>query len=690
MLLLVGGAAALLSLLFPVGSVAALLNEWLRQAAGWGAMALPVGMLWLGALLLKLGFDTTFSPRKSQLAGGMLAPIGFLGLIHLLPFGQPDLLAKAQGGLGGGLLGYSISAPLVGNLGVTGSVLVLLTTLVVGSGLLFRIHPRQVIGAGIEGWRAFQRLRAERAREVRINMANEVANTEKRPTLPKETKPAPAPQQANPADAAVEMPGSPSPNSKQWTLPPITTFQPAVAEGELSQVDIRPRIKTIEDTLKAFGVDARVVEVNQGPAVTQFGVEPAVGVRVARIMALGNDLALRLAAAPLRMEAPVPGKQVVGIEVPNGTVSVVSIREVLESSFWAKQKGRLKLTLGRDVSGTAMVADLTKMPHLLIAGSTGSGKSVCLNSFIASMLFQCTPDQLRLIMIDPKMVEMMPYNGVPHLLTPVVTDMEKVVPALKWVVKEMERRYRMFAGRGARNIEGYNRMVTGKGSDQLLPFVVVIIDELADLMMVAPDDVEKIICRLAQLARATGIHLVVATQRPSVDVITGLIKANFPTRISFAVTSQIDSRVILDQSGAEKLLGRGDMLYMPPDSAKPVRLQGTYVSDGEIEDLVAFWKRTKLLNHDTEGDSMAAFEPVEEEEGDDLYEDAVEMVSQHSQVSVSLLQRKLRIGYNRASRLMDLLEERGVVGSSENGRSREVLVRSEESPDNGMADPDDL
>ncbi len=268
--------------------------------------------------------------------------------------------------------------------------------------------------------------------------------------------------------------------------------------------------------------------------------------------------------------------------------------------------------------------------------------------------------------------------------------MEKVVPALRWVVREMERRYRMFAGRGARNIEVFNRMVTGKGSDQLLPFIVVIIDELADLMMVAPDDVEKIICRLAQLARATGIHLVVATQRPSVDVITGLIKANFPARISFAVTSQIDSRVILDQSGAEKLLGRGDMLYMPPDSAKPMRLQGTYVSDEEIEELVGFWKRNRPLEPIGGRNDEVAFEPVEEEEGDDLYEDAVEMVSQHSQVSVSLLQRKLRIGYNRASRLMDLLEERGVVGSSENGRSREVLVRSEESPDNGMLDPDEI
>ncbi len=676
--------ASALSLLFPFGYATATIREVLMLAAGWGAMALPVALLWIGSLILRQGLDSTFTLSRRQVAGGCIALLSFLGLIHLLPPSSGNLLARAAAGQGGGHLGYLIADPLHHNLGMLGSLLALLSGLVVGSMLLFKVHPRQLAEAGRAGWGAFSRWRAERSREVRINVGQEAVDAQLRPEPRSPVRPPKeAAQDTSSSDKAEISPRLSPVSRRQWTLPPIDIFE-TIAEAELSQVDIRQRIKVIEETLRAFGVDARVVEVNQGPAVTQFGVEPGVGVRVARIMALGNDLALRLAAAPLRMEAPVPGKQVVGIEVPNGTVSVVSIRELLESPAFVKHRGRLKLALGRDVSGTATVADLTRMPHLLIAGSTGSGKSVCLNSFIAAMLYQCTPDELRLLMIDPKMVEMMPFNGVPHLLTPVVTDVEKVVPSLKWVAREMERRYRLFAARGSRNIESYNRAATGKGSDQPLPYIVVIIDELADLMMVAPDEVEKIICRLAQLARATGIHLVVATQRPSVDVVTGLIKANFPTRISFAVTSQIDSRVILDQAGAEKLLGRGDMLYMPTDSAKPIRLQGTFVSDGEIRDLVDFWKNSKPPEYSGEQEGTVAFEPVEEEEQDDLYEQAVEIVSQHSQVSVSLLQRKLRIGYNRASRLMDTLEERGVVGYSENGRSREVLIRSEAPGDGGV------
>ena len=679
------GIAAALSLLFPFGSATAIIREVLMLAAGWGAMALPVALLWIGGLILRQGLDSTFTLSRRQVAGGCLALLSFLGLIHLLPLGNDELLAaRAAAGQGGGHLGYLIAAPLNRNIGAFGSLLALLSGLLVGSLLLFKVHPRQLAEAGRAGWTAFSRWRAERSRDVRINVGQEEVEPQPKPQ-PRSPVRAPkeAAQGTSSSDTAEISPRLSPASRRHWTLPPIDIFE-SVAQAELSQVDIRQRIKVIEETLRAFGVDARVVEVNQGPAVTQFGVEPGVGVRVARIMALGNDLALRLAAAPLRMEAPVPGKQVVGIEVPNGTVSVVSIRELLESPAFLKHRGRLKLGLGRDVSGAPVVADLTRMPHLLIAGSTGSGKSVCLNGFVAAMLYQCTPDELRLLMIDPKMVEMMPFNGVPHLLTPVVTDVEKVVPSLKWVTKEMERRYRLFAARGSRNIETYNRAATGKGSDQPLPYIVVIIDELADLMMVAPDEVEKIICRLAQLARATGIHLVVATQRPSVDVVTGLIKANFPTRISFAVTSQMDSRVILDQIGAEKLLGRGDMLYMPTDSAKPIRVQGTFVSDGEIRDLVDFWKNSKPPEFSGEQEEIIAFEPVEEEEQDDLYEEAVEIVSQHSQVSVSLLQRKLRIGYNRASRLMDMLEERGMVGCAENGRSREVLIRSEAPGDGGV------
>ena len=681
------GAFSALSLLFPQGPVTGDLSRAMLQAAGWGAMGLPVALLWSGGLLLKAEMDPRFTVQQWRVAGGALLLLSFLGLLHVLPLGESDPVLRASAGHGGGQIGNLLGTPLGQNLGGIGGFLVLLVGLLAGVGLAFAIHPRQVVVWTRTGWGRFCLWREERKRRILLNSGHGPADSEFEPAQKKRKRMAASAQPAADGDdAASRRPGS---RRGEWVLPSIDIFE-SVPETELPQVDIRQRIRTIEETLRSFGVDARVVEVNQGPAVTQFGVEPGVGVKVARIMALGNDLALRLAAAPLRLEAPVPGKQVVGIEVPNGSVAMVCIRDLLESSVYEKQKGRLKLALGRDVSGAPVAGDLGKMPHLLIAGSTGSGKSVCLNSFIAALLYQCTPDDLRLLMVDPKMVELMPFNGIPHLLTPVVTDMDKVVPSLKWIVREMERRYRLFAARGARNLDGYNRMVTGKGSDLPLPFIVVIIDELADLMMVAPDEVEKIICRLAQLARATGIHLVVATQRPSVDVITGLIKANFPTRISFAVTSQIDSRVILDQVGAEKLLGRGDMLYMPPDSAKPVRLQGTYVSDGEIEELAAYWKKAQPPEFVGDAGEIVAFEPVEEEEeSDDLLEQAIEVVGKHSRVSTSLLQRKLRIGYNRAARLIEELEDQGVVGPSENGKSREVMVRSEKATGEAGAEDDD-
>ena len=678
-LLLLVGAGTGLSLLFPKGALTRALADGMMLLAGWGAMAIPVVLLWSGAAVLGLGPNGGFQLRRRHTAGTALLLFSFLGLLHLLPIGTEGLQERATNGHGGGFVGYALTWLLEPNLGVWGCFLVLFGGIAAGVLVLGWPHPCDGLRLARAGWTSFRQWRDERKREVRINTAREQIPAQtpaagKNPQPPAKTSAA-AGSDPSAEEAPVRIAAHPH---REWALPPIDIFE-SVPAAELSQIDIRQRIRTIEETLKSFGVEARVVEVNQGPAVTQFGVEPGVGVKVARIMALGNDLALRLAAAPLRLEAPVPGKQVVGIEVPNGTVSVVSIRDLLESGAYNKHRGRLRLALGRDVSGATVVGDLAKMPHLLIAGATGSGKSVCLNSSIAALLYQCTPDELRTLMIDPKMVEMAPFNGIPHLLTPVVCELDKVVPALKWVTKEMERRYRLFAARGARNIEGYNRATTGNGSDIPLPYIVVIIDELADLMMTAPDEVEKILCRLAQLARATGIHLVVATQRPSVDVVTGLIKANFPTRIAFAVTSQIDSRVILDQTGAEKLLGRGDMLYMPPDAAKPIRIQGTYVSDGEILDMVDYWKKATPVGYSGEVAEHVAFEPVEEDESDDMYEQAVEVVSQHTRVSTSLLQRRLKIGYNRAARLMELLEENSVVGSAEGGKAREVLIRSEES-----------
>lgn len=468
-------------------------------------------------------------------------------------------------------------------------------------------------------------------------------------------------------------------------LPPIDLLSP---DQPITSDDADARLKAeiIENTLEAFGIPARVTEWHRGPVVTQFGVEPGYieqqdregnirrfKIRVSKILSLTNDLALALAASPIRIEAPVPGRAVVGIEVPNSAKSLVGLRGVLESAAFRKTRSRLRIALGRDVSGEAVVADLGSMPHLLLAGTTGSGKSVCLNAIIASLLFYNSPAQLQLLLVDPKRVELTKYNGIPHLIAPVVTDIEKVIVALRWVTREMERRYEQFSQAGARNLESYNKLAKSQSAEQL-PYIVVVIDELADLMLAAPEDVERTICRLAQMARATGIHLVIATQRPSVDVVTGLIKANFPARISFAVTSQVDSRVILDTPGAEKLLGRGDMLFMAPDSSKLQRIQGCYVSDKELEGLIAFWRNWALQNP-ARVSRPAPWEDTDlgNDPDDALLQQAAELVRRHRQASASFLQRQMRIGYPRAARLIDRLEQLGIIGPAETGGRPRVV-----------------
>ncbi len=502
-----------------------------------------------------------------------------------------------------------------------------------------------------------------------------------------------------------------------WQLPAIemlTAPQPSIHRKH----DNAARAQLIVDTLASFGVDATVVEINEGPTVTQFGVEPGwevrykdvplreengkallgpdgrprtervevsrTRVRVNKITALQNDLALALAAPSLRIEAPVPGRAIVGIEVPNDAATVVTMRAVMETKEFAdlEKKTKLAIALGKGVSGVPVVADLGKMPHLLIAGATGSGKSVCMNAIIAGIMMNATPDQVRFVMIDPKRVELTSYSGIPHMaFSEVIVDMDKVVGVLQAVVGEMEARYKKFAGVAVRNIEAYNKhpRILKK-----LPYWVVIIDELADLMMAAPFEVEKLICRLAQLARATGIHLVVATQRPSVDVVTGLIKANFPTRIAFAVTSQTDSRTILDMGGAEKLLGRGDMLYMPTDAAKPIRIQGVYLSDAEVERLVEFWKDERFgeLAPETADalleEALAAQNggeaDIEVEFDDPVVDRARALAIQHQRVSPSLFQRRLKVGYLKAAKIIEILEDEGIVGPREDSESRRVLA----------------
>ena len=468
--------------------------------------------------------------------------------------------------------------------------------------------------------------------------------------------------------------------NEDYQLPSISLLDsPGYSDqsGELNA--IQANAKKLEQTFLSFGVKAKVTQVHLGPAVTKYEVLPDVGVKVSRIVSLHDDLALALAARDIRIEAPIPGKSAIGIEVPNKEVAIVSLREVLESEENNKPNLKLLIGFGRDVTGQAVLAQLNKMPHLLVAGSTGSGKSVCINGIITSIMMRAKPHEVKMMMIDPKMVELNMYNGIPHLLAPVVTDPRKASQALKKIVSEMERRYELFSHTGTRNMEGYNEHIDRWNEENeekhpKLPFIVVIVDELADLMMVASNDVEDSITRLAQMARAAGIHLIIATQRPSVDVITGIIKANIPSRIAFAVSSAIDSRTILDMGGAEKLLGRGDMLFLPAGSSKPVRVQGAYLSDAEVERIVDFVIEQQKANYQ---DEMIPDE-VEESEGqidrDELYDEVVQLVTEMQTASVSLLQRRFRIGYSRAARIIDQLELSGVVGPYEGSKPRQVLV----------------
>lgn len=444
---------------------------------------------------------------------------------------------------------------------------------------------------------------------------------------------------------------------------------------------IQTNAKKLEQTLQSFGVKAKVTEVHLGPAVTKYEILPDIGVKVSKIVNLQDDLALALAAKDIRMEAPIPGKSAIGIEVPNSEVAIVTLREVLESKEGGKPDSLLQVALGRDITGQAVLAELNKMPHLLVAGSTGSGKSVCINGIVVSILMRTKPHEVKLMMIDPKMVELNVYNGIPHLLAPVVTDARKASQALKKVVSEMERRYDLFSHTGTRNIEGYNAHVKRVNEETIekhpkLPYIVVVVDELADLMMVASNDVEDSITRLAQMARAAGIHLIIATQRPSVDVITGVIKANIPSRIAFAVSSSIDSRTILDMGGAERLLGRGDMLFLPAGASKPTRIQGAFLSDREVEAVVDFVIEQQKAQYQEE---MIPTEEVEIlEETDELFDDAVQLVVSMQTASVSMLQRRFRIGYSRAARIVDQMEQRGIVGPPEGSKPRQVLIHEYE------------
>ncbi|MBI1802058.1 MAG: DNA translocase FtsK [Chloroflexi bacterium] len=723
------------------GQLIKVLQDALRFGVGWGIVLTPI---WFGAAGLYLLLDSI--DKRPDI--GLERPAGAL-LLYLVALTFLDFLSRYFTGFGGEegrvMSGGGWIGAGLGNFlklfSEPGAYVILIALALASLIMLLNVSLGQLLK---QAGHAVARLRGQPIPGVKvIGPAARTSPAMQLPLIPpaKTSPPAPLPHlgegrveppvkngaaaegvagsastrkrattQTPPPAAEEPPPMSPriiGDEKREWVLPALDQMLDPNSEQELSQVEIRERVKVIEETLNHFGVPARVIEVSQGPTVTQFGVEPLfverkgsdgqmkqMKVKVAAIAGLANDLALALAAAPIRIEAPIPGRAMVGIEVPNAQKATVYLRSVLESETYHKMSSRLKIALGQDVSGQPTVADLGVMPHLLIAGATGSGKSVSINSVIACLLMNNTPQDLKLVIVDPKMVELVTYNGIPHLDTPVITDLDRVVSALQAVTVEMDRRYKLFARVGVRNLDGYN-VYARERSEPAWPYLVLIIDELADLMMNRPEEIERLICRLAQMSRATGIHLIIATQRPSVDVVTGLIKANFPARIAFAVTTQVDSRVILDTVGAEKLLGRGDMLYMSSDSSKLVRLQGCWVSDDELRRIVRHWKQAAapdgvvLDEHrgvpppaaSPSRDAMSAWDeanakPKPGDKQDELLDKAIEVVQTQEHASVSLLQRRLRIGYSRAARLIDLMEEQGIVGPpDEAGRGRKVLVR---------------
>jgi S-DNA-T family DNA segregation ATPase FtsK/SpoIIIE len=642
--------------------------------------ASTVGLAWGALLLCAAALARTFHVWRGELVSMTRA--------RLRAYGGVALLVVAATSISGHVvlatLGWTSGYPLLGPASAQPwAFLILALAALIGLALISGFPVGHIISATF-GTLAASIVAARRRETVRTDfvdepkLSHEAETVDASPLLASDLAPTrPTRGRSRPAGDPAPEAVSPAPPGAT-PLPPIETFKVA-PKGLNVPVDLEHKAKRIEETLSSFNVKARVVAHHSGPVVTQFDIQPDVGVKVKSIVGLQNDLALALAAPTIRIQAPVPGKPVVGIEIPNSAASVVALRDLLESDAYRTTKSTLGVMLGKDVAGGPALIDLAKMPHLLIAGATGSGKSVCVNAIISCLLYRNPPEQVRLLMVDPKMVELTVYNGVPHLLSPVVTQMDKVVGVLQWTLREMERRYQLFADSAVRNIQRYNETADQRGVKSL-PYVVVIIDELADLMMISPEEVEEAICRLAQLARAAGIHLIIATQRPSVDVVTGLIKANFPARIAFMMTSQVDSRTILDRAGAEKLLGRGDMLYQPPDGPAPVRLQGAHVSDQEIERLVEFWKRSPLHAgiEAVPEEEFAAAEKAAGEADDDLLQEATDVVRKFRTASVTLLQRHLRIGYARAARLMDCLEERGIVGPADGSKQRPVLDADQE------------
>ena len=713
-LLALSGVLTFFALFSSGGGLAAI---WVVTLATWfgrGVYLLPIALIVVGLWLVVRNAERVPSLSVERLVGFVLLFTNILTWLHFFTF--PDTsdvenLNSIAGG-GGGYLGGVLFIFLVNGLGVWGAGVALLGWFVIATALTFDVSvltlfqwiPPLVLRVQ-DYWD--DRRAASQGAQVSMLFEHAEASIKTPEVVPDEPHPVPTEpfESGLPREDAIQEAAMiKEPEKIVWKLPEIADMLDVGTKLTVNQDFDQSRGRVIEETLASFGAPAQVVEINRGPTITQFGVEPAfiegrngrTRVRVSKISALSDDLALALAASRIRIQAPVPGKGFVGIEVPNEEIASVALRGVIESDAFKKMRSPLKFALGQDVAGNAVTADLASMPHLLIAGSTGSGKSVCVNALINCLLLNNTPETVRFIMIDPKRVELTGYNGIPHLMAPVVTELERVVGVLQWVTREMDGRYQKFAEVGARNITDYNLRLKKEGR-VAMHYLVVIIDELADLMMVAPDQTERLITRMAQLARATGIHLVISTQRPSVDVVTGLIKANIPSRISFAVASGTDSRVILDQPGAEKLLGQGDMLFQAPDAPAPVRLQGVYVSEPEIFRLVQHWRAfggttktapiatsTRPIDAPPTGVPLKqlGFEEMEEQEPKDkLYDEALDLIRRQGRASISMLQRRLRIGYTRSARMIELMEEEGMIGPAKKGaQTREVLDYGQAAP----------
>ncbi len=727
------------------------ITEWwittLRQGFGWGAYLLPVGLILIGAWIVVRHLEQIPPLSMERTLGMSSLYLNALTWMHLFTQGGWEIAGL---GNGGGYLGAFFERILVVAIGKPAAIVISLAWFFLSMLLTFELSFPELymmIREGFEREPETVTPRPTPAKPVRPSVVRDMQqkplptrtgaeasfsgkpvpqqslnrigfepistsalnSAQKIQNPPQSAPPQPA-KKTEPAPSLGDMPlvdigirASQSARVSNWVVPKLDEIlNPATPIAQQTSLDT-DNAQLIEETLASFGAPVHVVEIHRGPSVTQYGIEPdyietrngRTRVRVNKITNLADDLALALAAKSIRIQAPVPGKNYVGIEVPNMEVSPVTLREISEHSAYKKMRSPLRFALGMDVAGKPVAASLDQLPHLLIAGTTGSGKSVCINTILCSFLLNNSPEDLRLVLVDPKRVELTGYNNIPHLLAPVITDADKVVGALKWILREMDSRYHKFAKVGVRNISEYNK----QEMNDHLPYIVTIVDELADLMMLAPDETERSITRLAQLARATGIHLILATQRPSTDVVTGLIKANFPARIAFAVASNIDSRVILDQPGAERLLGRGDMLFQAPDAPAPVRLQGVFVSDHEIRKLIQYWKDAASENG-TDGlpksgatgivdmpdnslpmKQIPLWDDVEKEEADHLQAEAVEAVRKEGRASITMLQRKLRIGYTRAARIIDAMEEKGIISPAQpNSQFREILDYGQSAP----------